>query len=274
MEIVAVIGISSGLIILRKNWNRIASAFTVVGSLVCTLVLLISYKHATYHKSYFEDMGARTFWHNAIMGLKLKSLPKNMLGDHYVATFVIQHAKDSKQCMSCIENLEPQELLNTLGNWGAADWIAYENCARHFFFSMVSRYKWETLRLYLFKKPFQVLIDLGSAKTDLYQDEKKELTPKTSLPWNPFHLFYLMMFGFISFFSVQSIYLYRRQLLGITLVVFVTGMIPSVCFYSDILTRGGLSATMLILLYLMIAICWTKMYHWIKRIRQTMTIPK
>ena len=259
-EIVAVIGISLSVLFVRKRKNAVFPLL-VITMLIASLMLLTGYKRQTYHKNYFEEMGVRTFWHNALMGLN-KVLPEFDVDDVVIAHLVIQYAKESKICESCVEKLAAQELLNTLGNWGRADWLAYEKCAKKLYFSLLHQNKWKILQMYLFHKPLRVLIELRSPKGVLYSG-KTFLTSGENARRNPLHLLYLIPLGLILFFSIQSLHLYRWKLLAITLAVFFAGMIPSIAFYTDILTRGGLSVTMVILLYLGIAICLFSAYKWV-----------
>lgn len=270
-EIVAVIGISLFTFVKNKEWTKITPSLLVIVLLLSGSLALTSYKHIKYHKSYFQDSayGVRTFWHNALMGLNIKALPTYLVDDFTIAQIVTQYANDSKSWATSVGNLTAQELLNTLGNWGKADWIAYESCAKELYFSLLRENKREVIRMYLFDKPLQTLIDLSSPKGGLYSGKTPLPPPKNALPWNPLHFLYLIPFSCIALLSAQSLYLSRWKLLSITFAVFITGMIPSIAFYSKILTRGGLSVTMAIGLYLGIAICAFSVYKWIEKLIHT-----
>lgn len=263
-EIVAVTFASIFCILIRKASGRVVIPLSVAILLIssCT-VLLSGYKHLTYHPSYFKEMGARTFWHNAIMGIRAKSLPMIGVCDHTTAGLVLEHAKKSG-CNSKLAELSSQELLNSLGNWCTVDWVEYEYWAKNLYFSLLSKHKLEFAYMYFFYKPRQLLKDVFNPNVILFANEAPNQSFKRALPWNPLHLFYLIPFLLLIYGTRDSLYLNRWKLLKITLVVFFCAMIPAVAFYSDILTHGGLSVMAVLVQYLSIFICLSAGYFLIK----------
>lgn len=261
-QIVAIIGASLSACLIRRKLIHIIPAISVVILLFGGLISLNIYKHLTYHKSYFQEMGVRTIWHNALMGLHIKEFPENAVCDFAIAKVVINYARNSNLYPTSIQKLEPQQLLNTLGGYGTADWVAYENCAKKFYWTLVMQNKWSAFKLYLFQKPKKLLSDLHAPIESIYG--KLERMKKNKISSNPLHLIYLIPFAFILFLSADALYAQRKKLLGVLTVVFLSGMIPSIIFYTCILTRGGLSATAVVLFYLIITVLAYMGYKWIR----------
>lgn len=273
-EVIAITGISLFAIVMKRKWNGLSFPTLVIGLLLFAMTGLVGYKQCVYHKKYLKSLNVRIFWHNALMGIvKKSSAPGDyLIDDHAIAQLVIEHAKDSNTCASCLKKLSSQELLNSLGNHGTVDWVAYENCAKKLFFSIFKQNKWEIIRAYLFDKPLRTISHLPpfqykSLNFGEFYSAASKIQGAKILPFNPFNLMYLLPFCIVLILGIESLYFYRQKLLAITLALFITSLILPVIFYESNLNFGGLSAIIPMLLYLGVAICTYKTYQLLKKFR-------
>jgi len=73
-----------------------AIAFRPPWPVVCVaaaFVLLTAYRHHAYNPRYFQDMGGRTIWHNALMGLGSNPY---LNGRNYEYRWHIQHIQGGR----------------------------------------------------------------------------------------------------------------------------------------------------------------------------------
>lgn len=254
-EIVAVVLTSLFHISTSRSWRKAIAPLSVAVILIVSCSGLLSiYKHFTYHPSYFREIGQRTFWHNALMGMHFKTEPKLIVCDDSIAKCVIEHARESG-CTSKFRELSSQDLLNSLGNWGTANWKEYEYWAKKLYFSMFRKHKFEAAKLYLFDKPLKVLKSTITFRKVFFPGETKMEKQKPEAYWNPLQLCYLIAFLSIAYIARDSLFVYRWKLLGISLIIYLCGMIPSVLFYSAILTQGGMSVIKVVILCYGMILC-------------------
>lgn len=236
----------------------ISGAIAVAAILSIGLLSLNGYKHVVYNSKYFAEMGTRTIWHNALMGLGADPLfaKKFDLGvsDLRIAQSVIQFARKKQVCAPAIEQLEGQILLNSLGNWGVADWVAYEDCAKKLYLLIVSQHKLKVAILYGIKKPLSSIKTLVLAMKSTKDPLLNSIRIKSEIGWYPFSILNLFFVFMVFITSLRLLLRIRANLLILTLIVFLTSFIPSVAFYPDILTQGGMLATSALLLYLLLAV--------------------
>src|SRR5262249_28989032 len=134
--------------------------------LACGFVVLNRYEHATYHPRYFRDMGARTFWHNALMGLgansKLRTKYHVDIGDYEIIKAVINDMRlvDDPRLTDQWTN---ENIRNSLGGWSEFNWFDYESAARRFYFRIWWNSPPNVIRCYLFDKPTTVLKEIAHA---------------------------------------------------------------------------------------------------------------
>lgn len=248
----AIACISFFVFIARKEWKRIGSSAVVIMSVIVGFLLLEGYKRCTYNEKYFQNEGGpRLCWHNALMGLDISSMKRYaateaLIDDHLIAQLVIRYAKGLSSCPDSLKNLDDRKLLNSLGNWGEADWTSYERYARKLYFDCLSKNKKEAFLLYFFKKPLIVLNRLVIVRPDVCSSENKGWH---EILLNPFNIIYLSFF-IVLILSSQALYACRFKLILVSMGVFFFSMIPSIVFYSGILTQGGAYVNIIMLLYL------------------------
>ncbi|MBU3540828.1 hypothetical protein [Polynucleobacter sp. UB-Tiil-W10] len=281
-QLVGMIGFL-GLIVFYRFWRgrkkkvkNIAVFFRpifVLVTLITCLITLSIYKNASYNSRYFQDMGTRTFWHNALMGINEPVLAKKYnlgYGDLESARSVIQFAQRGT-CENSVAKLDPQGLLNSLGGHGEQDWFAYENCAKKFYFSL---WKNDLLRMiynYLIVKPqaafnlvLKVAKSAGASASDVIGD-------RFSIGWHPL---VGMPFAFaivILLVANRALYQRRAQLLVLLGVLLATSLIPSIFFYSAILTMGGFFVTLTIIYYMLLLIVVRGFVRWLYAAPSKMT---
>src|SRR5262249_47113226 len=106
------------------------------------------------------DMGRRTFWHNALMGLgsneKLAATYGLHISDSDVIDAVILHMQQTEDPrLTAVWTNE--NIRNSLGNWFVFNWFEYEAAARDLY-SHVWRAHWPSaLRCYLVDKPVEIV---------------------------------------------------------------------------------------------------------------------
>jgi hypothetical protein len=129
-------------------------------SVLVALLALAAYRHAVYNSRYFEDMGRRTFWHNALMGLGSN--------EQLAATYGL-HISDSDVIEAVIRHLQQTEdprltavwtnenIRNSLGNWFVFNWFEYEGAARDLYWHIWRAHWPSALRCYLVDKPVEIV---------------------------------------------------------------------------------------------------------------------
>ncbi|MBP6917367.1 MAG: hypothetical protein KBB94_00430 [Legionellaceae bacterium] len=233
--------------------NNSKSPIIVATALCSGLFLLNGYKHMTYNPLYFSEMGHRTFWHNALMGLASDSTLANEyhvdFGDFNVAQSVINFSKKSNLCTPDIMDQEPQKLLNSLGNWGTVNWINYENCAKKLFFEIATKNKLAVIRLYAITKPLSSLTVVRMAMRKTSDPILERIRSKYGMKWSPFNMINVGFLLVIFSLSFEALHRMRKRYLQMTIIVLIASFIPSVAFYPDILTEGGLITILPMTLY-------------------------
>ena len=242
----------------KKIMHKLISPILVVGTLSGSLLFLNVYKHIVYHPQYFAGIGQRTFWHNMLMGLGADSSLQNKynlkLNDFSAAAAVINFARESDQCTKDVVEQEPQKLLNTLGNWGTADWVSYENCAKKLFFHIVAKNKLSIIRLYVITKPINSLRILKMAMEKSSNIALENVRSQYGMKWSPFNMSNLGFLFITLLLTFRSFHRWRKKHMQMCSIVLIASFIPSVVFYPDVLTEGGLITILPVLLYL--ALFW------------------
>jgi len=274
-QIVAVATVSVLVILLsrlrRKRPDASRSKRIIHPALVITLLIiglstLSLYQRASYNPRYYEDMGVRTFWHNALMGLKDDGFFKATYGldysDFVVAQAVVNFAGHG-ECAKGIDKFDPQELLNSLGGHGEKDWYAYESCARKLYVSLWSNHAPRMLRVYLVTKPKKSLGVLLRTIRDSGQPLSDGVRDRLNIGWYPFSGITFVLAVIVLSIASTAIYRKRTQMLALLTILTVTSLIPSVSFYAAILTMGGFFVTMTVLCHLLSLIVVRRFIHWL-----------
>ncbi len=247
---------------------------TVIMLLFFSLVGLNIYKHSVYNARYFFDMGNRTFWHNALMGLgqnsdffavKLKwtadpgyikeslfSTGTYGVSDKAAADDVIEFSRKTKKCGPEIEKLKPQQILDSLGNHGVVNWLTYESCAKSLFLSLINENRLQAILLYGIKKPYISLHNLYEWSQVSNQHTVEMTRTRAMIGWHPFSLINLIFLLLICAFSYDAIFRARKKLIVLMLTLLICSLIPAVVFYNAVLVQGGMLVASAIFLYLIL----------------------
>lgn len=230
--------------------SRISAA---IGVVIIGLSVLSAYKHYKYDPKYFAEMGARTFWHNALMGLGSPSRStwdifpakggdyKVGFGDGWIVDAVIKYAKNNKEEFGEM-NWNRVDVLNSLGGHSNFDWSSYEGVARKLYWDIVTSNKVRVFKIYAFVKPWQSIKTVIRTMVDRpgSSAKEKEIRSDRGLYFSPLG-FPLVIFIILSSLLGCREWINSTQDIQLALFIFLLcGFIPSVAFYSAVLTQGGI----------------------------------
>lgn len=232
----------------RRDRRAAVRALVPVALVALSLVGLAVYQRATFHPRYFEDKGARTFWHNALMGVNVgdASGRRVQLGisDSEVIDAVIGHLRDT-QDPRLSDAWTVDAALNSLGSHSEFDWATYERAARDLYWRIWREHTGDMLHWYGVVKPEAIRGSFVSAwrsdtmeQQDLQQISFNPLAPGAlliALPGWLLAAFYRPRLGRLALATVA--------LLGCSLV-------PAWLFYAVPLTMMGAFVTLGLLGYL------------------------
>ncbi len=247
--------------------ERLVAPAIVSVAIVIMAVALAGYKQLTYHPSYLQELGARTFWHNALMGLSsdkgLKERYRLDTNDRLIIDAVISYVKR-------IEGIElsrewnADHILLSLGSHTDFDWKTYEIYARRFYFYIWKRHTIRTLQTYLLKKPAETLSVVFSSVMPNPRKRAVEVYRKAhGLYFNPIG-------GSALLFAVLPLILLFRHLresndeILIVTILFICSLMPPIFFYASIMTMAGTFLTISLLMYLLmprvLTVVWEKYF--------------
>lgn len=240
----------------KVNWKGYSSALLVLGLLVVSIVSLNVYKRVTYNARYYNDMGVRTFWHNALMGLKEDRYFTTTYGIDYsdlvVAQAVIKYAQCNGTCEQGVDKLEGQLLLNSLGGHGNQDWFAYEDCAKKFYFHIWRTETLRMFRLYLLVKPKMAIVSIVHSLQDSRVPLADATRARLDIGFYPLSGYTLAIGLLACLVAYRPLYRNRRLCAMLFGVLCCASFIPSLSFYAAILTMGGVYVTLTIVSHLLL----------------------
>ena len=224
----------------RKRWR---SAIPVAALLV-GLLLLKGYERLQYNPRYFGDMGTRTVWHNALMGLAANSrlAEKYHLSilDAAAIEAVIRDMRERRD-PRLSDNWTTERITSSLGGWVEFDWAAYESAARTLYFR-IWRYDYpEMLRCYLFDKP---LVMLRTIADTIWRGGVRR---SRTLSFNPLGVVPLLIIvpGLVFFVRRDE----TAHLIGGMVWLAAASLAPGLMFYAVVFTMIGTFASLAMLLY-------------------------
>lgn len=239
-------------------------AFLPMITLLAGMGALSVYKHSAYDPRYFEDMGGRTFWHNALMGLgsssrnaweiyKLKHGEYKVgFDDRMIVEAVLHHVATEKK-IALPPDWNSKFILESLGGHQQFDWKTYEIYARDLYWDIWSKHKQRVLALYLFKKPVDSIKTVARTIVNKRGSTLSEtqIRKAAGLYFNPYDLpLFIFVLG-----AIALAYGGLTRCRDIWVAVAILGcasLIPSVAFYSAVLTQGGMFILICIALYLLL----------------------
>jgi hypothetical protein len=221
--------------------------------LVVGLGVLKVYQHATYNPRYFRDMGARTVWHNALMGLwwnqQLAEKYQLRVNDSAIVGAVRTYLSTSQD-----PRLTPEwndsNILGALGSHSQFNWFLYEQAARDFYRHIWRSDTREVLRCYLADKPREIWRVLANARRP--DPDVPAAIPQTpGLRFNPFArgAILIVLPGLIMAATGAA----NARTLCATPLLFVCSAAPAFIFYPVVHTMMGAFATVALTAYLILA---------------------
>jgi hypothetical protein len=240
------------------SFNRLRRAVAIVIPLIMLaggLAALNIYKKQVYDPKYFAEMGSRTFWHNALMGLSSSSYLGKKYGlgvdDRMIVEAVVAHAKHKSET-PLDATWNAQKILESLGGHGVFDWKAYEAHAKSLYFEIVFSNKRRVLATYVVRKPRESLSVVRRAMQEHHDPVIARVQNERGLYFDPL-AWPMVGFGLLALLLAFGKICSSRDILACVGILGICSLIPSVAFYSATLTLGGFFISLSIATFL--AIC-------------------
>jgi len=223
--------------------------------MVCLLVgfsLLKAYQHTVYNPRYFRDMGARTIWHNALMGFWLNdhlSEKYRLRVDDRVVVSAVRSYLHASNDPRLGPEWEDTNVMMSLGGHSVFNWFAYEESAGEFY-----RHIWRTdtqdmLHLYLIDKPREIVRVLAKST----HPDPSLLQEVDNLGFRPFGLAALLMIAP----GVLLLSRYGAPFAAFgagVLALFGCSIVPGLLFYPVVHTMLGAFATVALMGFLLLSL--------------------
>ena len=231
------------------------------------------YKKAVYHEWYFDHSGARTIWHNIVMGFGQSptlSQKYQIYGDDASSIrAVIQYTADTAHQNNKAFPIDPvkidavkQAALNSLGSHNEFNWKAHEQKARQLALTIAGNNFWDVVKLYAYHKPLTLLSNYSC----LFLTPPKNATSwgcaapkdgKTSASIYPWLLTGAFLVFLISFVRVCVGDMTPKNHDSPTYIFATTmalgGMIPPLAFYPSLTTGGPWFLSLLLISLLFVS---------------------
>ena len=220
--------------------------------LVTVFALLVAYERHAYNPRYFQDMGARTVWHNALMGLgsnrHLAETYKLGISDVAVVESVTEYLRDRHDAR-LTDAWTKTNILGSLGGHSVFDWFVYEQAARDLYLHLWRTETRSMVHLYVVDKPAEMWHVVVKA------------TQYDPAPWRNLRSVYFDPFaagGLLVIAPGLLLVGVRRPALAVqlaaALVLLACSAIPGLLFYPVVHTMMGVFASISLALYLTVAL--------------------
>ena len=222
--------------------------------LVCVVVafaVVAGYQRAAFNPRYFQDMGSRTIWHNALMGLSANQHLNRRYGldinDRAVAYAVMAYLRDT-QDPRLTADWTGENILGSLGGHASFNWSVFENAARDFYWHLWRTDTASMLRCYLIDKPYEAIGIVWRA----WQVDSDIARHNPGLSFRPLSLGSLLIVlpGLLLAWGTRAAF---RPSLAAAIVLLACSVVPALFFYPVVHTMMGVFATIALLLYLTLA---------------------
>lgn len=241
-----------------RGWRRLVfgSSWPAV-SLVAGLAMLTVYQRATFNPRYFTDMGSRTVWHNALMGLSWSDTIARKYQLNVDDALVVEAVR-KHYFASGVEGVSPRwteiDVLGTLGGLGETNWFDYEKVARALYLHIWRTEPVAMIRNYAVAKPLEIARVVFRA-THPQAGAVSGLGPAAPVDGLGFHLFSPMVVLLALPALVLAYVAPEGWPLACALVaaMLVCSLIPGLMFYPVVHTMMGAFATLAILGYSVLA---------------------
>lgn len=247
----------------RLLWSAFGIVFLLAG------VFTFKGWHALAENPYYlEQGGARTFFHNALMGLAGSTVIEKY-GITGVDDRLAIRATNRWLAEQDRADYDENQLLNALGGHATADWLSYEESAKDFYFYLWRKHSFQLMQTYG-KKFIGSCIQLWTIQGAVYvprtSDQGLQLNGRRYNP-NPFRFDYLALAIIpiiVLSFSIKII----PKLIGALGVSLLFSLIPSVSFYTAVCTLSGASLILRLALYITAIYLPLRLYHQIMALRR------
>jgi hypothetical protein len=217
------------------------------------LLCLFGWQRWAYHPRYFQDMGTRTFWHNALMGFshpKIAEIYGTAADDRLIIALVLKHMRERND-PRLGAGWDVDNALCSLGGHATFDWATYEQVAREVYWGIWRDHPRWALSNYLVYKPAETLRPIGQA---MWPSAVGHLgAGADAFRYTPFRPWALAL-------VLAALALVRSKELpgmgkywGPVLLILPFSLIPSIAFYPALTTLMGLLMTLTLAVYLGLA---------------------
>lgn len=233
-------------------WRRLQPRSWVPIALVLVAFAgLAAYQRVMYHPRYFQDMGSRTVWHNALMGIGGDPVagPKYKLGvdDRAVIDAVTVYLRERND-PRLNATWDTQNILASLGSHSDFDWYVYEEAAREFYLRIWREHAGSLARTYLISKPLNLLRTFYTAS----RADPMEQRIRRQLFFSPVSAWALLL-AFPGFVLAWASRPRLAQFVAGVALLFTFSLIPGWAFYAVPLTMMGGYVALSLLCYLCVA---------------------
>jgi hypothetical protein len=222
--------------------------------LVVGLCLLKGYQHATYNPRYLRDIGGRTVWHNALMGLwwnQHLAEKYQLRVDDQAIVGAVRNYLSATQDPRLTPEWSGSNIISSLGGHSPFNWFTYEQAARDFYWHIWRSDAREMLRCYLINKPREIVRVLAKAR-------RPDPDVPGATPQNPGLRFNLFARGAIlivlpGLLLMASAGPAIKRTLWVAPLLFLCSAVPAFLFYPVVHTMMGAFATVALTGYLILA---------------------
>jgi hypothetical protein len=247
----------------RKDRGRAGRALVIPALLLCTWVGVLGYQRAMFNPAYFGEIGPRTVWHNALMGLKYNpqlasAVQVTEVDDHQAVRAVLRYMKETHD-PRLTEEWNETTILNSLGGVNRFDWATYEKVARDLVLRTLAAHPLSAIKLVVFDKPKAIVESIGCSAMLLCSSTQYFQASRPDARFEPTNGLMLVIATAIAALLARGsppraeakddsgAPLLISTALGI---VCVLSLAPSLLFYPAITQLGGLFVFGTILFYL------------------------
>jgi hypothetical protein len=230
-------------------------------ALLCMVVALTAFsahRYAHLHPTYFSDLGARTVWHNMLMGLGLSATLQKRYGfgvdDFVIASAVVTYGRDVRG-LPLGKDRDPQNIMNSLGGHASFDWVAYERVARSLFKHIVVGYPAEVAHAWFVQKPRIVASIFAHTILPSENPAIEAIRAERRIYFNPLAppMFAMLVVWLVIF--LPTIGRHELGAWGLAMAVLLpASLVPAVVFYPAVLTLCGTFLLASLLVYSVLAL--------------------
>ncbi len=221
----------------RPTLDEVARPVVVGVLVIASLAALGSYKRSTYNPVYFQELGPRTFWHNALMGFcyhpELRDSLSVTVSDQEIAKLIIRHMQETND-PRLNPSWELNTMMNSLGGHCRFDWRTYEQVAKEIYLSVWREHPNEAMSCYAYYKPLNIYA-LGKLRIGMLEQVADTHQSRTLLPGFLFAIFGLVAATIFARRSPEFREEYRAAF-RVALGILPFSLIPGIAFYAAVTT--------------------------------------